>query len=684
MISVFECVVGQHNIWLVLVAAVVCVAGAWTILRLFQRARATRGAQSIGWHFLTAVAAGSSIWCTHFIGVLAYRAATPVTLDPVLTILSLLIAVGGAAPGFVLAARSRTARTSALGGGIIGLAIAAMHYTGMLAYRVEGLVSWNQLYLTVSVVLSVVLSAVAMAFATRPLTRDKYVAVAVLVLAIVSLHFTGMTAFHVHALKVSPAYANPAAMEALALAVAVVGLLIIGTGLASYLIDDQTRNDSFRKLRHMALNDPLTGLPNRAGFKERLAQEVARANEGGAGFSLIVIDLDRFKEINDVRGHSAGDEVLINVARRMSHHLGAGEFVARLGGDEFAAIHRNDGGTELKAFLDRLEKALFRTISLGDYDIAPGASIGVARYPRDAGDQETLVNNADLAMYRAKTDLTRRVCHYEPSMDEAVRARRALAGDLRDAITGNQLAVYYQPQNSVSTGEITGFEALVRWTHPLKGPIAPSDFIPLAEETGLIMELGEWVLRTACADAALWDRPYKVAVNLSPVQFSHPDLARLVHEILAETGLSSLRLELELTETAVIADKARSMRILRQIKALGVSVALDDFGTGYSSLETLRAFPFDKIKLDRSFMSEVETSPQAKAIVRAVLALGKSLDVPVLAEGVETSDQLAVLVAEGCNEAQGYYLGRPAPIAEAYAAAMSSIVSNLPAKRRWA
>ncbi len=683
MLSVFECVTGQHNIWLVLVAAVVCVAGAWTILRLFQRAQATRGAQSIGWHFLTAVAAGSSIWCTHFIGVLAYRPATPVTLDPVLTILSLLIAIGGASPGFVLAARVRNKRASAIGGAIIGLAIAGMHYTGMLAYRVEGIVTWDSVYLITSVLLSVVLSAVAMVFATRARARDKYIAVGVLVLAIVSLHFTGMTAFQVHALRVSAGYTNPAALEALALAVAVVGLLIIGTGLASYLIDDQTRSDSFRKLRHMALNDPLTGLPNRSGFNDRLTHEVA--DPDSRGFSLIVIDLDRFKEINDVRGHSAGDEVLINVARRMTQHLMPGEFIARLGGDEFAAIHRNDAESDLYAFIDRLEKALFHVISLGDYEIAPGASIGVARYPQDATDQGTLINNADLAMYRAKTDLSRRVCFYEPSMDEAVRARRALAGELRDAIAANQLAVYYQPQNSVTTGDIVGFEALVRWTHPVKGPIPPSDFIPLAEETGSIMELGEWVLRTACADAAQWDRPYKVAVNLSSVQFSHPNLAKLVHEILIETGLSPLRLELELTETAVISDKTRSLHVLRQIKALGVNVALDDFGTGYSSLETLRTFPFDKIKLDRSFMSEVETSPQAKAIVRAVLALGKSLDVPVLAEGVETSEQLAVLVAEGCDEAQGYFLGRPAPIAEAYAAAMSNIVSNLSSnQRRWA
>ncbi len=685
MVSVFECVAGQHNIWLVLVAALVCIAGAWTILRLFQRAQATRGAQSIGWHFLTAVAAGCSIWCTHFIGVLAYRPVVPVTLDPVLTILSLLIAIGGAAPGFVVAARNRSIQSPAIGGGIIGLAIAAMHYTGMLAYRVEGLVTWNQTYLIASILLSVGLSATAMVFATRTQPRDKYIAAAVLVLAIVSLHFTGMTAFEVHALKISPAYANPAAMEALAMSVAMVGLLIIGTGAASYLIDDQTRTASFRELRHMALNDTLTGLPNRAGFNDALDREIAHADHGGAGFSLIVIDLDRFKEINDVRGHSAGDQVLIQVAQRISQHLAPGEFVARLGGDEFAALHRNDGGSQLDHFLTRLENALFRVISLGDYDIAPGASIGVARYPQDAGNKETLVNNADLAMYRAKTDLTRHICFYESSMDEAVRARRSLGSDLRDAIAGNRLSVYYQPQTNVATGETVGFEALARWTHPTKGSIPPSEFIPLAEENGLIMELGEWVLRTACADAAAWDRPYKIAVNLSPVQFTHANLAQLVHEILIETGLAPRRLELELTETTIVADKVRSLHVLRQIKALGVSIALDDFGTGYSSLETLRTFPFDKIKLDRSFMTELESSPQAKAIVRAVLALGKSLEVPVLAEGIETRDQLAVLAAEGCDEAQGYLLGRPAPVAEAYACATSPTVHTLPPnRRRWA
>jgi EAL domain-containing protein (putative c-di-GMP-specific phosphodiesterase class I) len=252
-------------------------------------------------------------------------------------------------------------------------------------------------------------------------------------------------------------------------------------------------------------------------------------------------------------------------------------------------------------------------------------------------------------------------------MDEAVRANRTLANDLRDAVENGQLDLHYQVQTSVSTGDIRGYEALLRWKHPTRGNISPAEFIPLAEENGLILPLGEWVLRTACAKAVSWDHPYKVAVNLSPVQFAHADLPKLVHEILLETGLKPSRLELEITETTIIADKIRTLNILRRIKALGVTIAIDDFGTGYSSLETLRAFPFDKIKLDRSFMSEVETSPQAKAIIRAVLALGQSLHIPVLAEGVETHSQLSILRAEGCNEAQGFLLGRPAPFGEIFA-----------------
>jgi len=663
MMLVMACIGGKHNIWLVLLAAFVCVSGSWAIFRLFQRAANTTGPEKIGWHFLTATAAGSAIWCTHFIAMLAYDPGAPVAFDAVLTIVSLLVAIGGALVSFVIATSGSGRLPSIVGGSLLGVSIAAMHYTGMFAYRVQGIVDWDMTYLMASIVLSVVLSAVSLHLAVNgKFNRRLAAASGVLALAIVSLHFTGMTAFKITPLSTAGAFTDHAALQAMALAIALVGMIVVGTGLVSYLIDDRTRADSYQRLRQMAMNDSLTGLPNRASFNDRLDREIRAAGNTGNRIALICIDLDRFKEINDVRGHSSGDEVLRTLALRMSDLLHDGEFVARLGGDEFAAIHHAHSGEALNGFLARIETAMFKPIRIGDFDVNPGASIGVALYPEDADTKEMLINNADLAMYRAKADRTTAVCFYEQGMDETVRARRTLAGELREALDNNELDLHYQVQTAVSTGEVRGYEVLLRWKHPKHGFIPPSEFIPLAEETGLILQLGEWVLRTACAAATSWTPAYKIAVNLSPVQLSHADLPKLIHEILLETQLPASRLELELTESTIIADKVRTLHILRQIKQLGVTIALDDFGTGYSSLETLRSFPFDTIKLDRSFMSEVETSPQAKAIIRAVLALGKSLSIPVLAEGIETQSQLSLLDAEGCDAAQGFYLGRPAPL----------------------
>ncbi|ANT52513.1 putative bifunctional diguanylate cyclase/phosphodiesterase [Mesorhizobium amorphae] len=668
MMRVISCVTMEHNLWLVLVAALVCSAGSWATIRLFLRAHEATGLQQIGWHFLTAVSAGSSIWCTHFVAMLAYDPGAPIAFDPVLTIASLFLAMAGTAAGFIAATGHAPRIAPIVGGIILGLAISGMHYTGMAAYHVDGIVEWDTTYVVVSVVLSVLFSCLAINVALNDrISGHKYLAAAILVAAIVSLHFTAMAAMQVTPLALHGDYTNPAALRAMALGVAVAGLIVIGTGLASYLIDDRTRSEAFRRLHHLAMNDTLTGLPNRANFNEYLDREIDRARELGGKVAIIGIDLDRFKEINDLWGHGAGDLALKTLAGRMSALLQDGEFVARLGGDEFAAIKRMKGQADLLDFVSRLEAALFAPIRIDDFEAAAGASLGVAIYPTDAHNRETLVNNADLAMYRAKANVTQTVCFYEQAMDEAVRANRALANDLREAVENGQLDLHYQVQTSVSTGDIRGYEALLRWKHPTRGNIPPIEFIPLAEENGLILPLGEWVLRTACAKAASWEHPYKVAVNLSPVQFAHADLPKLVHEILLETGLRPNRLELEITESTIIADKNRTLTILRRIKALGVTIAIDDFGTGYSSLETLRAFPFDKIKLDRSFMSEVETSPQAKAIIRAVLALGQSLHIPVLAEGVETHSQLSILRAEGCNEAQGYLLGRPAPFGEIFA-----------------
>jgi EAL domain-containing protein (putative c-di-GMP-specific phosphodiesterase class I) len=293
------------------------------------------------------------------------------------------------------------------------------------------------------------------------------------------------------------------------------------------------------------------------------------------------------------------------------------------------------------------------------HKIPVGASFGIALYPQDGASQIELMGNADFAMYRAKKMVGKKICFFEPEMDVKVRHRRALGLELRQALAEGQLSLNYQAQTRISTAEVLGYEALLRWTHPIRGNISPADFIPIAEETGLIVPIGEWVLREACAAAAKWRRPYRIAVNISPVQIAHCDLPAILREILMESGLAPLRLELEITETTLINDMARTLHVLRQIKSMGITVAMDDFGTGYSSLSTLQAFPFDKIKIDRSFVDRLPSNEQAVSIMRAILALGRSLNIPVLAEGIETAEHLRFLREEGCEEGQGFLLGRP-------------------------
>ncbi|PZO78290.1 MAG: bifunctional diguanylate cyclase/phosphodiesterase [Mesorhizobium amorphae] len=665
MLNVIACITLLHDLRLVVLAGLLCVFGSWSVIGLLGRASATTGTQRGGWHFLSAVAAGATIWCTHFIAMLAYDPGVPVSFDPVLTIVSLLIAIGGSAMGLTIATTNRFSWMPALGGAVLGLAISAMHYSGMIAYRVAGIIEWDRTMLAVSVLGSTVFGALAIHLAMASAAfRMQVAATGVLVFAILVLHFTGITAMGITPMLVGPEFSNPEALSGMALVVAAVGLLVVGVGLASYLIDGSARAETFEKLRRMALHDALTGLPNRKSFNDRLEHELTLADENGTRLAVAVIDLNRFKQINDLRGHAAGDEVLKVLARRMSGLLVEGEFVARHGGDEFAALKRVSDHSGLLDFLKRIEVALHKPVALGSFEATTGGSIGVSIFPEDARIKEVLVANADLAMYRAKTAQDVTVRFYEASMDELVRRRRMLAEDLRMAIERNELSVHFQVQTAIGTGRVTGYEALARWTHPVQGPIPPTEFIPVAEENGLILQLGEWVLREACRQAAACKPMRRIAVNLSPAQFSHPDLPKLVCEVLLDTGLPPSYLELELTESAVIADKLGSLHTLRRIKTLGISLALDDFGTGYSSLDTLRTFPFDRIKLDRSFVSEMETSAQAQAIVRAMLTLGKSLNMLILAEGIETRAQLDILTAEGCDEAQGYLLGRPMPMAE--------------------
>ncbi len=425
--------------------------------------------------------------------------------------------------------------------------------------------------------------------------------------------------------------------------------------------DDITeRRASEQRIAHMARHDGLTGLPNRVHFNEYLDTELGWAARHGEQVAVITLDLDRFKDVNDQRGHETGDEALKILAERLAALTsGDGRFVARLGGDEFAAIKRFDQDTNIVECVALLYDCICEPILVDGVDVALQASLGVAVYPQDGSLRETLLNNADLALYRAKMPGGDKVCFYEPGMDEAARERRALAKDLQRALANKEFRVFYQVQQDVRTREITGYEALVRWKHPVRGYVSPADFISVAEESGAIVEMGAWVLRAACHEAASWNDRLKIAVNLSPVQLNDVNLIEVVHSALADSGLSPHRLELEITESSIIEDKVRALHILRQIKALGVTIAIDDFGTGYASLDTLNAFPFDKIKIDRSFLMEADKSAQARAIVRAILALGRSLEIPVLAEGVETEGQMALLREEGCDQAQGYLLGRP-------------------------
>jgi diguanylate cyclase (GGDEF)-like protein len=663
--NVLLCLAVEHDLRLVALAAFAVTTGGWVALGLVRRASERSGTMRAGWTGLAAIAAGASIWCTHFIAMLAYNVRAPITFDTNLTALSLVISVGGAGAAICIAINQRTSFMVLAGGALLGATIAAMHYVGMLGYRVDGLVDWDIVYVLASLVVGIGLGSLAMFHAiSAPSVHSSKFALALFVAAVVGMHFTGMTAYTVTPMLTGAPLADQASHTAMAIAIAGISSIIALTGIISFVIDTTATKEMVQRLQQMATSDALTGLPNRVSFAEHIDAEIAVAHAKGGQLAVIGIDLDRFKDINDLHGHGAGDTVLKTLADRLSGLLREGEFTARIGGDEFAAAKRFSHKSELTGFLDRLKEALFLPVSFEGGEAITGASLGISVFPGDGDTGARLVSNADLAMYRAKSDVTRVVCFYEPKMDEAARYRNALGVEMRKAIELNQFELHYQVQANVASGQISGYEVLLRWHHPERGMVSPADFIPVAEETGAILAIDEWVLRTACREAASWPIPHKIAVNLSAVQVTQLDLPRKVHEILLESGLSAGRLELELTETSIITDKDRTLHVLRQIKALGVAIAMDDFGTGYSSLSTLRSFPFDKIKLDRSFMGEVEHDPQAKAVVRAVLSLGKSLHVPVLAEGVETAEQLTILREEGCDEAQGYLLGRPRPVAQ--------------------
>ena len=649
---------------------------------------------------------GAGIGAMHYTGMASFRTEGYVTWDMGIVAASIALGVGIAAAAFYAAGDTRTLKRQIAGAALLTLAICSLHFTGMGAAMIvpsSGIVVEAQAMSNSTVALSVgaiallILIAgagvVAMGDMARNSTlermrrlanaahegllviRDDLVVDAnAAFLNLAQCRLSDIVGKRVDGTILCRGAANGELSDAMLTPLN--GMAPIPVEVLERRLDETTgamvlalrdlreRNAAEAKIRYLAEHDNLTGLPNRHALKVKLEAALERAAATGEGLAIMCIDLDHFKEANDLHGHLAGDQLLIQTARRLQNGLTAPSFAARLGGDEFVIVQIGDvAPAAVSVQAGHVVETLRQPIAFEGHDVVAGCSVGIALFPGDGADAQTLLGNADMALYRAKDTGRGNFCFFKREMDETIRERRGLARELRQAIIDDAMVVHYQPQANAADGVICGFEALARWTHPVRGPISPAEFIPLAEESGLIVELGEWVLRRACAEAASWDKPLKIAVNLSPLQLHQHDLVKLVHEVLIETGLPASRLELEVTESALFKDYQRALDTLRRLKAMGVRVAMDDFGTGFSSLSTLQSFPFDKIKIDKSFVENINRDERANVIVRTVLGLGRSLDIPVVAEGVETQAQIDFLRKESCAELQGYAIGRPAAIA---------------------
>jgi len=425
--------------------------------------------------------------------------------------------------------------------------------------------------------------------------------------------------------------------------------------------DVTERHRAEESIAHMARHDALTQLPNRVLLREKMAEGLARVESAAESMAVFYLDLDNFKGVNDTLGHPIGDKLLGIIAERVRGAVGEGDTIARLGGDEFAVLQCNSSAVAAGTLARQLVEIISEPIEIDGQEINSGVSIGIALAPDDGSAADHLMKCADLALYRAKAEGRGTFRFFEPDMDARIQARRALEVDLRRALQAGEFSLHYQPQINLATNELTVMEALLRWTHAERGPVPPSEFIPLAEEMGLIVPLGEWVLREACLEAARWPDPIKVAVNLSPVQFRSRGLVTTVTHALAAARLPPHRLELEITEAVLLQDDEAIVTMLHRLRALGVRIAMDDFGTGYSSLSYLRSFPFDKIKIDRSFIKDIDRNRDSAVIIKAIASLGQSLGIETTAEGIETEEQLDIVRRAGCTEMQGYLMSKPVP-----------------------
>ena len=666
-----------YNHWLVALSLVVAMLVSYTALRLASRVATSEGKGSRIWLGIGAIAMGVGIWSMHFVGMLAFSLPISLAYDVTTTLASLAAAI--VTSGFALAITSGQRLTvPRLAGSavIMGTGISAMHYMGMAAITIVPGIAYDPLLVAVSILIAIAASFVALWLFfhlregnSRSQQLKRIGAAVVMGLAISGMHYTGMAASRFS----SGSFCRGGVTLdnnwlALAIGMFALGLLIVTLVTAVYDAHLQSRarlqalrlEQANAALQHQATHDALTGLPNRLLFIDRLGREIAHAERDGHLFAVLVVDLDRFKVINDTLGHGPGDQLLIEVARRLSSAVRSADTVARTGGDEFLLLLTDireapDAAVTAAKIILELDKA----VSISGTEVHTSASIGISVYPADGADSDTLVAHADEAMYFAKQAGRNSFQFFSPGMSVFSRERLDLESELRRALPMKQFEVHYQPKVDVATGRMNSVEALLRWRHPTRGLVGPLEFIPIAEETGLMLSIGEWVLREACRQARQWQReglPFlRIAVNISPIHFRQSKFLEIVRSALLDNDLEPQYLEIELTETTVMDHAENSVNILEELSRMGVIVSIDDFGTGYSSMSYLRRFPIDKLKIDRSFIHDMTTNSDAASIVRAIISLAHSLRLKVVAEGVETAEQLEQLRELGCDQFQGFY-----------------------------
>jgi len=674
--------IGTYSSALVAVSLCVAILASYTALDLVGRIATAQGRAVYLWMSGGALAMGIGVWSMHFIGMLAFELPIQLGYDLGLTAASLLIAV--LSSGFALWLVSQPLLPwpqLGVGALIMGAGISSMHYTGMAALQMQPGIVYDPVLFVASLAIAAGASGAALWIAFRlrrnlPNVRLARAGASVVMgIAIVGMHYTGMAAAEFPEGSVCGGALDGLTGDGLDYLVLVTTLAVLGMTLLTSVLDArmESRTSALansltlanQELTQLALHDNLTGLPNRILLADRIGQAINQVDAVGGYLAVMFIDLDGFKPVNDAFGHHMGDQLLRAVGSRLRGSLHGQDTLARIGGDEFVLLVSLEEPAYAKGIAAQQVHLISQSFEVAGHALQISASIGIALYPGNGIDQNELLMNADAAMYHAKSIGKNGYSFFETSMNTNARKQLQLLQELRLALAEHQLRLFYQPKFDAHSGDPIGAEALLRWEHPRLGLLAPAAFIDLAEKTGLIIDIGNWVLDEACRQMREWVDlgfgHWRVAVNLSALQFGHAGLVRGVATTLDRHGLAAANLTLEITETTAMSDADASMAVLQQLSDMGVDLSIDDFGTGYSSLMYLKRLPANELKIDRGFVRDLEQDSDDAAIVSAIVALGQALGLRIVAEGVETSNQQAFLTRLGCDSLQGYLLGHPLP-----------------------